>query len=323
MRTIGTHDGRFHCDEALACALLRSLDEYKDASIIRTRDPRQLQGCDILVDVGEQYDPKRGKFDHHQRGFQETFAADEMIPLSSAGLVYKEFGLKVIAGAYPELSAGQRDWVFARVYQMLIKSVDAIDNGVNLSPAEEPLRYMDYSRLSSRIMLQNRPWNVDQDDTDKRFAEAIELADSQFRQILRYVVEVLLPARDLVQQALCEQLRPLRESYEFLVLPCALPWEEFYNDFNYGSDIAYVIWPGDDGKSWCIQSLRTQIGSFTPRYPFPSDWRGVSGHELATVTGVAEARFCHRSGFFAVTGTYDSAIQLMNRSFANPSPKQK
>jgi len=32
---IGTHDGVFHCDEALACFMLRQLPEYKDAKIIR------------------------------------------------------------------------------------------------------------------------------------------------------------------------------------------------------------------------------------------------------------------------------------------------
>ena len=31
MKKIGTHSGTFHCDEALACALLTTLSEYKDA----------------------------------------------------------------------------------------------------------------------------------------------------------------------------------------------------------------------------------------------------------------------------------------------------
>eukprot|EP00163_Fabomonas_tropica_P029450 TRINITY_DN6305_c0_g1_i2.p1 TRINITY_DN6305_c0_g1~~TRINITY_DN6305_c0_g1_i2.p1 ORF type:complete len:120 (-),score=8.44 TRINITY_DN6305_c0_g1_i2:139-498(-) len=39
---IGTHNGHFHCDEALACAMLKLLPEYKDASITRTRDPAVL-----------------------------------------------------------------------------------------------------------------------------------------------------------------------------------------------------------------------------------------------------------------------------------------
>lgn len=32
---IGTHDGTFHCDEVLACAILKFLPQYKDASIVR------------------------------------------------------------------------------------------------------------------------------------------------------------------------------------------------------------------------------------------------------------------------------------------------
>ena len=35
MAKIGTHNGTFHCDEALACYLLRKLPEYKDAEIVR------------------------------------------------------------------------------------------------------------------------------------------------------------------------------------------------------------------------------------------------------------------------------------------------
>lgn len=64
---IGTHNGTFHCDEALACALLRLLPQYRDAEIVRTRDPKKLAACDIVVDVGGEYDPKRHRYDHHQR----------------------------------------------------------------------------------------------------------------------------------------------------------------------------------------------------------------------------------------------------------------
>jgi uncharacterized UPF0160 family protein len=30
-KIIGTHNGNFHCDDALACYMLRILPEYKDA----------------------------------------------------------------------------------------------------------------------------------------------------------------------------------------------------------------------------------------------------------------------------------------------------
>lgn len=34
---IGTHDGNFHCDEALAISLLKNLKKYENAVVIRTR----------------------------------------------------------------------------------------------------------------------------------------------------------------------------------------------------------------------------------------------------------------------------------------------
>ena len=48
----GTHNGKFHCDEVLACYMLRQLPEYSNAEIIRTRDPKvghtRLHGCSAV-----------------------------------------------------------------------------------------------------------------------------------------------------------------------------------------------------------------------------------------------------------------------------------
>lgn len=66
-RKIGTHNGTFHCDEALACFMLKQLPEYKYADIIRTRNPDELAKCDIVVDVGGVYDADKHRYDHHQR----------------------------------------------------------------------------------------------------------------------------------------------------------------------------------------------------------------------------------------------------------------
>ena len=64
---IGTHNGKFHCDEVLACAMLKLLPQYSDAVVKRSRDPTILEGCDIVVDVGGVFDPKIHRYDHHQR----------------------------------------------------------------------------------------------------------------------------------------------------------------------------------------------------------------------------------------------------------------
>lgn len=67
LKVIGTHDGKFHCDEVLACAMLKLLPEYKDAIVKRSRDPVILDSCDIVVDVGGVFDPTIHRYDHHQR----------------------------------------------------------------------------------------------------------------------------------------------------------------------------------------------------------------------------------------------------------------
>ncbi|KAM6330796.1 MYG1 exonuclease [Alca torda] len=99
---IGTHDGTFHCDEVLACYLLRLLPRYRDAEVVRTRDPQRLAQCDVVVDVGGEYDPERHRYDHHQRSFTQSMRSlrpDKpwTTKLSSAGLVYCHFGSQILA----------------------------------------------------------------------------------------------------------------------------------------------------------------------------------------------------------------------------------
>ena len=71
--------------------MLRALPKWKDASLTRSRDSETLEACDIIVDVTGQYDASK-HFDHHQRGFTETFDPSHTTKLSSAGLIYKHFG---------------------------------------------------------------------------------------------------------------------------------------------------------------------------------------------------------------------------------------
>ena len=101
MSSIGTHSGTFHCDEVLACSLLRLLPSYAEAEVVRSRDRTVLSGCTVLVDVGGAFDPDRLLFDHHQRGFSHSMASLTggakrwTTKLSSAGLVYLHFGREV------------------------------------------------------------------------------------------------------------------------------------------------------------------------------------------------------------------------------------
>lgn len=114
---IGTHNGTFHCDEALGCWMLKQTELFAgewgqvrgvqqqqqqlsgaaksfaampaaaaaDCNILRSRDPAVLDDCDVVIDVGGTYEPERNRYDHHQRGFSEVFGHGYNTKLSSAG----------------------------------------------------------------------------------------------------------------------------------------------------------------------------------------------------------------------------------------------
>lgn len=127
MVKIGTHNGAFHCDEVMACAMLKLLPKYKDAEIVRTRDSKILDTCDIVVDVGGVYDPSKHRYDHHQKTFHESVST--ILPgkkwvtkLSSAGLVYVHFGKEIISQILGNTEDALIEKVFDKVNQRCIYS---------------------------------------------------------------------------------------------------------------------------------------------------------------------------------------------------------
>jgi hypothetical protein len=40
VKKVGTHNGSFHCDEALGCFMIRLVDKFSGADIVRSRDPK-------------------------------------------------------------------------------------------------------------------------------------------------------------------------------------------------------------------------------------------------------------------------------------------
>uniref|UniRef100_H2YVQ9 Uncharacterized protein n=1 Tax=Ciona savignyi TaxID=51511 RepID=H2YVQ9_CIOSA len=161
---IGTHNGTFHCDEVLACYLLKLLPRYKDAEVVRTRDMDIIEKCDVVVDVGGIHDHERCRYDHHQRTFTHTM--NSLRPektwttkLSSAGLVYCHYGEEILAAVMGEKGKDEKtvSIIYDKVYEKFIQEIDAIDNGVNQFDGEP--RYHISTNISSRVSRLNPSWN--------------------------------------------------------------------------------------------------------------------------------------------------------------------
>ncbi|TVU28055.1 hypothetical protein EJB05_19562, partial [Eragrostis curvula] len=119
-KRVGTHNGSFHCDEALGCYLIRLTSQLAGADVVRTRDSQVLDTLDAVLDVGGVYDPSRHRYDHHQKGFNEVFGHGFNTKLSSAGLVYKHFGKEIIA---KELGVSEDHEDVHRLYLAIYKAL--------------------------------------------------------------------------------------------------------------------------------------------------------------------------------------------------------
>ncbi|KAJ6944852.1 hypothetical protein NC651_000014 [Populus alba x Populus x berolinensis] len=162
-----------------------------------------LEGLDAVLDVGGVYDPSRDRYDHHQKGFGEVFGHGFSTKLSSAGLVFKQFGKEIIKELKSKDYVG---FVNSLVDNFgMNMATDAIDNGINQYDMDQPPRYVNSTHLSSRVGKLNLDW-TDPDQSSKKENEAFEramaLAGSEFLDSVRFHARSWLPARSIVMECL-------------------------------------------------------------------------------------------------------------------------
>ncbi|KAK9869217.1 hypothetical protein WA026_002967 [Henosepilachna vigintioctopunctata] len=325
---IGTHNGVFHCDEVLACHMLKQLPLYKHADIIRTRDEAVLSSCDIVVDVGAIYDPKKCRFDHHQRDFEETLstvrpdlAKNKCIKLSSAGLIYAHYGLEVISEICLSRHIFLDDYIlhhlYNYIYDIFVEELDAIDNGVNMYPDGTSL-YRINSHLSARVSRLNAKWNDPEQysHTDKLFYRAMKLVAREFEECIIDAATIWWPARKIVLQSM-ERRNEVHSSGEIFVLEERCPWKDhIYNieeELGIQGLIKFVIFH-DMGGSWRVQGVPIQPDSFVCRVFLHRNWRGVRDDQLSDVAGIQNCIFCHSTGFIGGNATKEGAIEMALKS---------
>ncbi|KAF7267616.1 hypothetical protein GWI33_019108 [Rhynchophorus ferrugineus] len=311
MKKIGTHSGVFHCDEALACFMLKQLPDYSDAEIIRTRDPKILEECDIVVDVGGEYDPKHNRFDHHQRGFKETFHSVQPelskdkydnIVLSSAGLVYAHFGLDIITRVLAKKNligtSESIKGVFLHVYDNLIEEIDAIDNGVPMC-TEGTTRYQIHTHLSRRVNRLNPAWNdTNSNNIDELFQKAVALVGSEFEDCVYQSFLVWWPAREIVKKSI-EGRKLVDDSGKIMQLIERCAWKEHFfsleEDMDIKGQIQFCIFSDESDNSWRVQGIPIHPESFICRTFLHEDWRGVRDEVLSNRTKEGAIEMAKRS----------------------------
>ncbi|KAL0296402.1 UNVERIFIED_CONTAM: hypothetical protein Sradi_6692300 [Sesamum radiatum] len=296
VKRVGTHNGSFHCDEALGCFMIRLTEKFSGAHIVRTRDPQVIlvandkricgwlhvcvagRCCDAVLDLGGVYDASRDRYDHHQKGFEEVFGHGFNTKLSSAGLVYKHFGKEIIA---KELQVDEEHPNVHRLFLAIYKNFIEI----LISPEKE----------------------------NTAFERAMALAGNEFLDCLRYLVRSWLPARSIVMECIEARLN-FDPSGEIMVLTRSCPWKlhlfELEEEMKISPLLKYVIYQDDRSSNWRVQAVKIAPDKFESRKALPAQWRGLRDDELSKESGIPGGVFVHMSGFIGGNQTYEGALAM-------------
>jgi uncharacterized UPF0160 family protein len=286
-----THDDRFHADDIFGVATLQLVFGVDALEIIRTRDKKLIAAADIVLDVGGEYDPERGRFDHHQPG-----GAGER----GSGIQYASFGL--IWKKYGEQLAGSKE-AAESIDSWLVQAVDAGDNGIAVA---KPIEGMPSEYVINMVAGVFGPtWEEDESVLDTNFTYMTSFA----RELLK---------REIAHaQARVHAVPLIAEAYEkaqdkrILVLDGYYPWMSAVKEF---PEVLFVVSPNKEGNKWRTNAVQEEL--FVNKKSLPQEWAGLKDGELQKMSGVADAVFCHRALFMAAAGSREGAVELAQKALA-------
>lgn len=291
--TVVAHDGEFHADDVFAVATLcLMLKDTHSVKVVRSRDNDATQSADYVVDVGGVYDSAKNRFDHHQSG--GAGKRENGIPFASFGLVWKTYGPTV---------AGSKEAADI-IDQKLVSPVDALDNGTAIS--KEVFKDVRNYGVSALIAAMNPAWNEDRSRIDETFLKAVDLA----RMVLER--EIAAASATLIAEAKVMEVYKKTEDKRLLVLDKNYDCRRMIQSL---PEPLYILAPRE--ADWRIRAVKKDSFSFENRKDLPASWAGKMGKELADITGVSDALFCHNKLFLASARSKEGALKLAQLALGN------
>ncbi len=316
--TIATHSGTFHADDVFGVGILMGV--FPSHTLVRTRKQELIDAADFAVDVGGTWDATKGRFDHHQRGFDGARPAREVdgatvpgVGYASAGLIWTAYGTQYVqawAQTHGQtLDAAAVATVVNSIDHSLVQYLDIVDTGQgDVSPG--------IFGLSSLIAQLNTHW-LEEAGLDQ--AAKAQLLETRFR-------EAIAITRKFLDHAISKKVAQLRAMDTVRNAPRLLggrvlhlqeggmPWTHVV--VHEMPDVMFVIYPDSDGNQYQIKTVPIEAGSFTARMDLPEAWAGLRDAELAAVSGVADSVFCHLNLFIGGARSFDGAVKLAELALA-------
>jgi uncharacterized UPF0160 family protein len=282
-----THNGSFHADDIFACATLCLMLEKNGETfeIIRTRDEEIIKTGDYVFDLGGIYDSKQNKFDHHQPG--GAGKRENGIEYSSFGLVWKKLGI--------EICGNQK--IVDIIDKKLVAPVDAFDNGIDLvtNNYEVSPYFIEHAFISMQPT-----WREGSLSENEMFFKSVEIAKEILKREIIQTQDAVLAEESVIS------IYKNSSDKKIIVLDKNYPCEYVLNNF---PEPLFVIYPREN-NTWSARAVQDNPKTFINRKNFPKPWAGLRDEELANVSGVRDAVFCHRGLFLAVAQSKEGAVKL-------------
>ena len=302
---IATHSGKFHADDVWAVTVLDIL--FPDCTLVRTRDMQKIDAADFAVDVGGIWDAQTRRFDHHQKGFDG--ARPSGVVYASAGLVWQEYGARCVAKIAEcrtgyAISSEKAQQIACAIDGDLVQYLDMSDTG---AARNAPGGY----GLSAVVSGFNPTWVDEQQAGDAAAAEALRLA--QFRRAMEFVADIMVNAVKyrVGSMRAVEQVRQserLEEGRLLFLKNGALPWASVVR--NEMPKVLFVISYNTTEQRYMIHTVPATVDTFEARKDLPEAWAGLRDEELAAVTGVPDAMFCHNNLFIAAAKSFEGILKM-------------
>jgi uncharacterized UPF0160 family protein len=284
MKTVVTHNGKFHPDDVFAVATIMLVEGNENVTVVRTREKAVISGADWVVDVGGEYDPERLRFDHHQLG----------APVRENGIDYAAFGL--VWRHYGEQVCGSKAVADARE-EKLVQPIDAGDVGRQLYEVNE--LGIRPNELNDVISSYLPPWQSEL-DFDEQFLLAVDFAVAYLKR--------LIGRREAKERmkTLAIELYDKAPDKEVIVTEVGVSASEF---IEYG-DVVAVVMPDHTREGyWVVTLVPIEDGSYEYKKTFPKSWGGLRDEELAKESGIKGAQFCHKNRFIFVANSKEAALK--------------
>lgn len=295
---VGTHSGSFHADDVFGVVVARLAHYTKPyIRVIRSRNPDDWAECDILLDVGDVYDPATNRFDHHQITFDAKRSYGEYVPYAAAGLMWKHYGMQVLANYVKvhqvSMTLDEQAQVWGAIDRDLVQYLDMADVGMQCSSPGALALY-------TQVSYFNRGEDFDE---NAQFEKAVQFVETALLNQLYHEVKRVLDAKIVLEA-------PTQFGGKVLVLDTPAKWSSVVADSM--PEVLFVVYPAKSGsaQTYMVQVVTTDHATFACRRSLPEAWAGLRDVELARLTGVRDAIFCHRGRFIAGAVSKEGAVRL-------------